>query len=169
MRMRRRLGLGDVGGEAVVGQTLALLSSWPVSYGSLFWELGRFVADQGLPEEPEALVPFVAGAPSPPRDVWLAWRDSWWAEQRSATGVSERLQRWNLPRTPTRPCIDSFWDPIDQRDDWRPLNQWLLQLKALCSDMQDGCTMLHEVADDALHNSFQCSSFGSSKSIYGSL
>ena len=128
-RMRRRLGLPDAGDEMVVRNTLALLAAWPVGYGAFFSGLSRHVVDRGLPEEPEALAPFLDGAPEPPRDLWCCWRDLWWHEQRSGSGVVERLRRWNVPEVPIRPLIEQLWEGIDQRDDWRPLQAWLMRLR----------------------------------------
>lgn len=74
--MARRLGLptalsgeGDGLGEAPdpVPATLQLLAAWPVGYGSFFAGLAGRVAEAGLPSTPEELVPFMAGAPEPPR------------------------------------------------------------------------------------------------------
>ena len=91
----------------------------------IFASLCRRVVVQGLPEEADALEPFVLDAPAPPRDVWQAWRDAWWIEQRSAADVIQRLQRWNLLCPPTRPLIETLWEAIDQRDDWAPYGVWL--------------------------------------------
>ena len=124
-RMRRRLGLPDAGDDAVVRHTLALLAAWPVGYGDFFASLCRSVVEHGLPEEAEALKPFVLDAPEPPRDVWQSWRDVWWIEQRSAADVMQRLQRWNLLCPPTRPLIETLWEAIDQHDDWAPYGAWL--------------------------------------------
>jgi hypothetical protein len=30
-----------------------------------------------------------------------------------------------LSQTPTRPVIESLWEPIDQEDDWLPLGTWI--------------------------------------------
>lgn len=65
------------------------------------------------PATAEELEPFVAEAPTPPRAGWLAWRDAWW--------------RWNLPETPIRPVIERIWAAMDERDDWTPLQQWLVR------------------------------------------
>ena len=124
-RMRRRLGLPEAGDDAVVRHTLALLAAWPVGYGDFFASLCRCVDEQGLPEEAEALKPFVLDAPEPPRDIWQSWRDVWWIEQRSAADVMQRLQRWNLLCPPTRPLIETLWEAIDQHDDWAPYGAWL--------------------------------------------
>jgi uncharacterized protein YdiU (UPF0061 family) len=124
-RIRRRLGLPEAGDDAVVRHALALLAAWPVGYGDFFASLCRRVVAQGLPEEADALEPFVLDAPAPPRDVWQAWRDAWWIEQRSAADVIQRLQRWNLSSPPTRPLIETLWEAIDQHDDWAPYGDWL--------------------------------------------
>ncbi len=124
-RMRRRLGLPEAGGDEVVRHTLALLAAWPVGYGEFFACLSRRVIEHGPPEEADALEPFVLGAPEPPRDGWLSWRDAWWIEQRASANVVQRLQRWNLSIPPTRPLIETLWEAIDQRDDWQPYGVWL--------------------------------------------
>ena len=108
--------------------TLQLLVDWPVAYGSFFASLGRHVALAGLPAEAEALVPFVPGAPDPPRAAWLAWRDAWWAWSRTwpePKTIAPTLARWNLPITPVRAEIERIWAAIDQRDDWSLLQDWL--------------------------------------------
>ena len=108
--------------------TLQLLVDWPVAYGSFFASLGRHVALAGLPAEAEALVPFVPGAPDPPRAAWLAWRDAWWAWSRTwpePKTIAPTLARWNLPITPVRAEIERIWEAIDQRDDWSLLQDWL--------------------------------------------
>ena len=108
--------------------TLQLLAVWPVAYGSFFAALERRIATGGLPAEAEALAPFVVGAPEPPRQAWLTWRDCWWAWSRSwpaPVSIAPTLARWNLPVTPVRSEIERIWEAIDQRDDWSPLEDWL--------------------------------------------
>ena len=112
--------------------TLQLLVDWPVAYGSFFACLERHVALAGLPAEAEALVPFVPGAPQPPRAAWLAWRDAWWAWSRTwpePKTIAPTLARWNLPLTPVRAEIERIWAAIDQRDDWSLLEDWLVQTR----------------------------------------
>lgn len=112
--------------------TLQLLVDWPVAYGSFFASLERHVALAGLPAEAEALVPFVPGAPQPPRAAWLAWRDAWWAWSRTwpePKTIAPTLARWNLPLTPVRAEIERIWAAIDQCDDWSLLEEWLEQTR----------------------------------------
>jgi uncharacterized protein YdiU (UPF0061 family) len=112
--------------------TLQLLVDWPVAYGSFFACLERHVALAGLPAEAEALVPFVPGAPDPPRATWLAWRDVWWAWSQTwphPETIAPSLARWNLPITPVRAEIERIWAAIDQRDDWSLLENWLEQTR----------------------------------------
>lgn len=112
--------------------TLQLLVDWPVAYGSFFACLERHVALAGLPAEAEALVPFVPGAPDPPRATWLAWRDVWWAWSQTwphPETIAPSLARWNLPITPVRAEIERIWAAIDQRDDWSLLEDWLEQTR----------------------------------------
>ncbi|MBE9152833.1 YdiU family protein [Cyanobium sp. LEGE 06113] len=146
--MARRLGLppawpgeGDGLGEAPdpLPATLQLLAAWPVGYGSFFAGLAARVAEAGLPSTPDELGPFLAGAPQPPRQPWLAWRDAWWAcshqaanteanspdAASAASSIADRLQRWNLPETPVRRVIERLWEAIDQADDWQPFHDWL--------------------------------------------
>ena len=113
--------------------TLQLLAAWPVAYGSFFAALERRIATGGLPAEAEALAPFVEGAPEPPRQAWLTWRDGWWAWSQAwpqPQAIAETLARWNLPVTPVRAEIERIWEAIDQRDDWSLLAQWLEQTRA---------------------------------------
>ena len=108
--------------------TLQLLAVWPVAYGCFFAALERRIARGGLPAEAEALAPFVEGAPEPPRQAWMTWRDRWWAWSRAwpeADAIAPTLSRWNLPVTPVRAEIERIWDAIDQRDDWSLLEDWL--------------------------------------------
>ncbi|MCT0224391.1 YdiU family protein [Synechococcus sp. CS-1328] len=136
----RRLGLVAARAELPdpVLPTLQLLAAWPVGYGSFFSGLAAHVASHGLPAGPEDLVPFLPGAPEPPRSEWLAWRDTWWSWSHCADSagageagmgdggsVAARLQRWNLPETPIRPVIERIWEAIDQHDDWQPFHTWL--------------------------------------------
>jgi uncharacterized protein YdiU (UPF0061 family) len=134
--MQRRLGLPsdcDRDDDDVVLKTLVLLAAWPVGYGAFFAGLVEQIMLNGLPEEPEALLPVVLAGPQPPRDAWVAWRDGWWNQQREAISAESteaqtlpaRLQRWNLATTPIRAVIEEFWQAIDQRDDWQPLQAWL--------------------------------------------
>ncbi len=134
--MLRRLGLPsdcDRDDDDVVLKTLVLLAAWPVGYGAFFAGLVEQIMLNGLPEEPEALLPVVLAGPQPPRDAWVAWRDGWWNQQREAISAESteaqtlpaRLQRWNLASTPIRAVIEEFWQAIDQRDDWQPLQAWL--------------------------------------------
>jgi hypothetical protein len=117
-----------------------------VAYGRFFAALAERIATAGLPEEPDALAPFVAGAPDPPRQLWHAWRDAWWAMGRAlppeAQGrIGAVLRRWNLPVTPVRAEIERIWESIDQHDDWAPLNSWL----ASCGTSHgagSGCSVL---------------------------
>jgi uncharacterized protein YdiU (UPF0061 family) len=105
-----------------------LLAVWPVAYGSFFAALERRIARGGLPAEAEALAPFVEGAPEPPRQAWMTWRDRWWAWSRAwpeADAIAPTLSRWNLPVTPVRAEIERIWAAIDQRDDWSLLEDWL--------------------------------------------
>lgn len=110
-----------------VPATLQLLAAWPVGYGSFFSALAATVHAGGVPDDPEALAPFVSGAPEPPRDRWLAWREAWWVRSRRQDPACIRasLQRWNLPDVPIRAAIEGIWEAIDQRDDWQPLHAWL--------------------------------------------
>ncbi len=138
--LMRRLGFDagavaavvDRGGDLVdpVPLALQLLAAWPVAYGSFFAALADRIASGGLPEEAEALAPFVPGAPAPPPDRWAAWREAWWGwssalppEQQQ--GIAATLRRWNLPVTPVRGEIERLWQAIDTADDWDPLQQWL--------------------------------------------
>ena len=139
--MLRRLGLADLGTTAMpdvelpdpVPLTLQLLAAWDVGYGAFFTALAQRISRAGLPDTPEELEPFVPAAPQPPRDRWLAWRDTWWAWSRvQPQGVAPRLQRWTLPETPVRPVIERLWEAIDQRDDWQPLADWLAELQPGC-------------------------------------
>ena len=120
--------------ERLLSATLELMANWPVGYGDLFAGLTSVVQSTGLPHEAEGLPVVVNDGPAPAREVWQNWRDAWWwqtqaSEARGASmpeaSVSERLRRWNLSQTPTRPLIESLWEPIDQDDDWRPLKGWL--------------------------------------------
>lgn len=138
----RRLGLTpnpDVDSDdRLVSATLDLLASWPVAYGDFFTGLASTIQSAGLPQEPEGLPVVLSDGEAPSREVWQAWRDAWWwqiqaSESRGAAraasepeaSVSERLRRWNLSQTPTRPVIESLWEPIDQEDDWLPLGTWI--------------------------------------------
>jgi uncharacterized protein YdiU (UPF0061 family) len=111
--------------------TLQLLARWDVGYGAFFAGLAAWVAQRGVPCAAEDLEPFVPGAAAPERGAWQAWRDAWWAWSRCASGdgsaaaIAATLDRWNLPETPVRSVVERLWDPIDQQDDWRPLQQWL--------------------------------------------
>ena len=68
--------------------------------------------------------------------AWQAWRDAWWhalqvelkLKDRSRS-VLERLDRFNLARTPSRSLIETLWEEIDQRDDWEPLFAWLAEVR----------------------------------------
>lgn len=116
-----------------VPPTLQLLAAWPVAYGSFFASLADRLERGGLPAEAEALAPFVAGAPEPPPQQWLAWRDAWWFQlhalpPEAQSGVTAMARRWNLPETPVRAVIERLWGAIDQRDDWVPLHDWLAQV-----------------------------------------
>jgi uncharacterized protein YdiU (UPF0061 family) len=138
----RRLGLTpnpDVDSDdRLVSATLDLLASWPVAYGDFFTGLASTIQSAGLPQEPEGLPVVLNDGEAPSREVWQAWRDAWWwqtqaSEARGAAraasepeaSVSECLRRWNLSQTPTRPVIESLWEPIDQEDDWVPLGTWI--------------------------------------------
>nr|WP_156818630.1 YdiU family protein [Cyanobium gracile] len=139
----RRLGIdAPISAEAAadlpdpLSATLRLLAGWPVPYGAFFAALAGRVRAGGLPATAEELEPFVAGAPAPPRAEWLAWRDCWWhrcqavAARQGTTAeaaIAAGLQRWNLPETPVRPVIERIWAAIDEADDWRPLQTWLVQ------------------------------------------
>jgi uncharacterized protein YdiU (UPF0061 family) len=50
---------------------LRLLAEWPVAYGTFFQSLADCVARAGVPPDPEALTPFMAGATDPPTESWL--------------------------------------------------------------------------------------------------
>ena len=139
----RRLGLDDavLDGRLTpqtdpVSCTLALLESWPVAYGDWFAGLVSWVQRVGLPHEPDALAPFLVGSPSPPREVWLNWRDAWWQSlqhqlqcERGEQGVMAALIRCNLPQPASRSLIQALWEAIDQRDDWEPLATWLADVR----------------------------------------
>ena len=141
----RRLGLdSDVLSQTahaddcldLVAATLDLLASWPVGYGDLFTGLQTWVRRQGLPQEPDGLGPCVPGVDAPPRQAWLAWRDAWWHAVQIQLKVNDghravvqRLDRFNLVRTPTRSLIETLWEEIDQRDDWEPLLAWLAEVR----------------------------------------
>jgi uncharacterized protein YdiU (UPF0061 family) len=117
----------------LVPLTLQLLAAWPASYGGFFTALADRLERRDLPAEAEALAPFVAGAPEPPRQQWLAWRDAWWFQQQvlppeSQARVAATARRWNLSETPVRPVIERLWEAIDQQDDWGPLYDWLTQV-----------------------------------------
>ena len=140
--LSRRLGLmpnSDLDSdERLVSATLELLASWPVGYGDFFAGLASVVQSAGLPQEPDGLPVVLTDCSAPPRQLWQNWRDVWWwqTHARAVPGsepvasVSERLRRWNLSQTPTRPLIESLWEPIDQDDDWRPLQGWLISAGA---------------------------------------
>ena len=116
----------------LVFATLQLLAEWPVAYGSFFAALQRRIASGGLPAEAEALAPFLVGAPEPPRQAWLAWRDGWWAWSQTwpqPQTIAPTLACWNLPVTPVRAEIERIWAAIDQRDDWSLLENWLQQTR----------------------------------------
>ena len=139
--MLRRLGLADLGAAAIpdgelpdpVPLTLQLLAAWDVGYGAFFTALAECINRGGVPETPEELAPFVPEAPEPPRDRWLAWRDTWWAWSHvQPDAVAPRLQRWNLPLNPVRPVIERLWEAIDQRDDWQPFDAWLAEVWRGC-------------------------------------
>ncbi len=153
-RLLRRLGFDGPAGMLLEGcelvdpvpLTLQLLAGWPVAYGRFFAALAERIATVGLPEEPDALAPFVEGAPDPPRQLWHAWRDAWWAMGRAlppeAQGrIGAVLRRWNLAVTPVRAEIERIWESIDQHDDWAPLHRWL----ATCGTSHgagSGCSVL---------------------------
>ncbi|APD47931.1 YdiU family protein [Synechococcus sp. CS-602] len=144
LRLLRRLGfdlsVDPNGGDQPVGSgaelpdlvplTLQLLAQWPVAYGSFFAALAARISSAGVPQEAEALLPFLPGAPPPPRGPWQAWRDGWWAWSHALptdkqAQIGATLRRWNLPITPVRAEVERLWEAIDQRDDWQPLHQWL--------------------------------------------
>ena len=143
VRLMRRLGFTNeslnADGQDLVASderpdliplTVQLLAAWPVAYGCFFTGLERRITTAGLPAEAEALAPFVAGAPQPPRAAWLAWRDGWWAWSQTwpqPETIAPTLARWNLPVTPVRAEIERIWAAIDQRDDWSLLEDWLEQ------------------------------------------
>ena len=120
--------------ECLLNATLDLIANWPVGYGDFFAGLDSVIQSNGLPHEPEGLPVVLNDVPEPAREIWQNWRNAWWwqtqaSEARGASmpeaSVSERLRRWNLSQTPTRPLIESLWEPIDQDDDWQPLKRWL--------------------------------------------
>jgi uncharacterized protein YdiU (UPF0061 family) len=120
--------------ECLLNATLDLIANWPVGYGDFFAGLASVIQSNGLPHEPEGLPVVVNDVPEPAREMWQNWRNAWWwqtqaSEARGASmpeaSVSERLRRWNLSQTPTRPVIESLWDPIGEGDDWQPLKRWL--------------------------------------------
>ncbi len=140
-RLLRRLGFaeGSLAASTVadlpdpVLTTLQLLAAWPVAYGDFFASLAVRLVQGGVPAEAEALAPFVAGAPEPPREAWLAWRDAWWLKAQALppeqqARVAATAARWNLVETPVRSVIERIWEAIDQRDDWGPLHGWLAQV-----------------------------------------
>ena len=123
--------------ERLLSATLELIASWSVGYGDFFEGLASTIQVFGLPQESEGLPVVLRDGPAPTREVWQAWRDAWWwqiqaleaaGESEPETSVMERLSRWNLSQTPTRPVIESLWDPIDQDDDWRPFERWLASI-----------------------------------------
>lgn len=140
-RLLRRLGF-DEGALAAstsadlpdaVLPTLQLLAAWPVAYGDFFAALAARLKQGGVPAEAEVLAPFVAGAPEPPREAWLVWRDAWWFQVQALAPeqqarVAATAARWNLVETPVRSVIKRIWEAIDQRDDWGPLHDWLAQV-----------------------------------------
>ncbi len=133
----RRLGLNpncDVeSDENLVGATVDLMATWPVSYGDFFDGLASTIQGGGLPQEPDSLPVFLSDAPAPARETWQRWRDAWWmqmhalesAESASRPSVLERMTQWNLRQTPTRSLIETLWESIDQKDDWEPFREWL--------------------------------------------
>lgn len=148
-RLLRRLGLDPepiAAGEAAVAaaelvdplpDTLQLLAAWDVGYGDFFTGLAAAIRREGVPHTAEQLQPCVAGAPPPPRERWIAWRDGWWAWSRTlaalpggAAAIAASLNRWNLPATPIRPRIERLWEAIDAHDDWQPLQAWLAELRS---------------------------------------
>ena len=162
-RLMRRLGFDLPGAELpdaatelpdLVPLTLQLLAQWPVAYGTFFSSLADRIATGGLPEEAEALVPFVAGAPAPPHGPWCAWRDSWWAWSHSGlpgprAAVAASLRRWNLPVTPVRAEVERLWEAIDQRDDWQPLQRWLDGFRT-SNGAEAGCWALQPQAAESV-------------------
>lgn len=140
-RLLRRLGFDQRALAAtasadradLVFPTLQLLARWPMAYGSFFAGLAARLEQGGVPAEAEALVPFVAGAPEPPRQAWLTWRDAWWIQAQALPAdhqgrVAATAQRGNLVEAPVRPVVERIWEAIDQRDDWGPLHGWLAQV-----------------------------------------
>ena len=133
----RRLGLTPNpevdSDELLVAATLDLVASWPVGYGDFFEGLASVIQTTGLPQEAEGLPVVLKDVPAPAREVWQSWRNAWWWQTQAITAhgpepgasVPENLRRWNLSQTPTRPLIESLWEPIDQDDDWLPLKGWL--------------------------------------------
>ncbi len=117
----------------LVQSTLNLLSSWPIGYGSFFTQLTQQILNNGLPEQPEDLLPGNDLCCEPPRNAWLTWRDMWWFKQHNTTAndsnertrIPHRLHRWNLLNTPTRNVIEKLWEAIELNDDWGLFNAWL--------------------------------------------
>ncbi len=115
--------------------TLDLLATVPINYGSFFKGLTKQVSKNGLPCESEQLIPSFFDQHSLPRQLWLAWRDSWWSHQHLAITndpneeeeIPKRLKHWNLDITPTRSVIESLWQPIEQEDNWEPFQSWLIK------------------------------------------
>ena len=121
---------------ATTPTTGAAWAAWSVPYGGFFAGLADSLALAGLPVSAEDLLPFLAGAPAPPRAEWLAWREAWCAWRRAQAApfgdpgaIATALARWNLPATPVRRVIERIWAAIDERDDWQPLQEWLASIR----------------------------------------
>jgi uncharacterized protein YdiU (UPF0061 family) len=69
-----------------------------------------------------------------PKGNWTQWRELYYrllldCPLETRQGMGDRLRLHNPPTVPTRPLIESIWEPIAYHDNWQPFNELVQKLQ----------------------------------------
>ncbi|MGK7906143.1 MAG: YdiU family protein [Synechococcus sp.] len=137
--MLRKLGLGELPlptAAELVRLTLQLLKVTTTDYADVFHSLVESYHPQWCQGEGQlGIVDRLTLPDEDAQEVARQWQDQYSAalqrlSQEEWPQVAARLQGSNLAIVPTRPVIESVWEPIASEDNWQPFYKLMQTIQA---------------------------------------
>jgi uncharacterized protein YdiU (UPF0061 family) len=131
-RLLQRLGLtGELTPLAweLVQLTLDIFQETQLDYHGFWLDLSQQF-NQGWLSSPQTILE----NSDLPKGNWTQWRELYHKllrdrPQEEQRQIGDRLLAYNPPTVPTRPLIESVWEPIAYHDDWQPFNELIQSIQ----------------------------------------
>ncbi|MGK7911947.1 MAG: YdiU family protein [Synechococcus sp.] len=120
----------------LVRLTLQVLDASSVEYADFFhWLAENYQPTWSTSDGDMAIASVLAPQDDEQTTLFQQWQAEYMAALSSLSvdereAVATRLEKYNLAIVPTRPVIESVWEPITTDDNWEPLYELLKQITA---------------------------------------